>query len=165
MPTTMENLKVAFAGESQANRKYLAYAERAEKDGFPTVARLFRAAAEAETIHAIGHFKAMGGVNSTLENLKDAVQGETYEYTEMYPPMLEQAKKENHKGKTMIGFAELAEKVHAELYRQALAAVQAGHDLADAEIYICPVCGDIHIGKPDANCAICGVKPDKYRRI
>ncbi|HAR44470.1 MAG TPA: rubrerythrin [Bdellovibrionales bacterium] len=165
MPTTMENLKVAFAGESQANRKYLAYAEKAEKDGYPTVARLFRAAAEAETIHALGHFKAMGGVNSTLENLKDAVNGETYEYTEMYPPMLEQARLENHKGKTMISFAEQAERVHAELYKQALAAVEAGHDLKNAEIYICPVCGDIHIGEPNANCPICGVKPDKYRKV
>ena len=92
MPTTQENLAVAFAGESQANRKYLAFAQAAEKEGFPQIARLFRAAADAETIHALAHLRNMGGVGTTLENLEAAVAGETYEYTEMYPPMVEQAK-------------------------------------------------------------------------
>src|SRR5512136_3065070 len=129
MPTTHENLSVAFAGESQANRKYLAFARAAEKEGFPQVARLFRAAAEAETIHALAHFQNLGGVGTTLENLKAAVAGETYEYSEMYPPMVEQAKAEGHRGKTMLGFANEAEKVHARLFRQALEAMQAGKDL------------------------------------
>lgn len=165
MPNTMENLKTAFAGESQANRKYLAFAEKAEKDGFPQVARLFRAAADAETIHAMGHLRAMGLVGSTLDNLQAAVEGETYEYKEMYPPMLALAEKENHKAKTMFKWAELAEKVHADLYVQAVAAVKAGHDLAGTEIYICPTCGDLHIGKPGRDCPICGVKAEKYRLV
>lgn len=165
MPNTTENLKTAFAGESQANRKYLCYAEKAAKDGYQQVARLFRAAAEAETIHAMAHFKAMGAVKDTLENLKDAVGGETYEYTEMYPPMVKQAEAENHKGKTMLRWAELAEQVHAELYQKALEAVKAGHDLEGMEIYLCPVCGDLHIGKPDRDCPICGVKAERYRAV
>src|SRR6266545_2741782 len=97
MPTTNENLAVAFAGESQANRKYLAYARQAEKEGLAQIARLFRAAAEAETLHALAHFTNMGGVGTTLQNLENAVSGETYEYTEMYPPMVDQAKAEGHK--------------------------------------------------------------------
>lgn len=162
MVTTHENLKAAFAGESQANRKYLAFAKKAEKDGFPQVARLFRAAAEAETIHAHGHLNAMGGVRSTLENLQEAVAGETYEYKEMYPPMLDQAKKDNHRAKTMFGYALQAEEVHAELYAMALAAVKEGRDLDAAEIYLCPVCGHVEIGKPTSKCPICGLPADKY---
>jgi rubrerythrin len=162
MATTSENLKTAFAGESQANRKYLAYAKKADKDGFPTVARLFRAAAEAETIHAHGHLNAMGGIRTTLENLQDAAAGETHEFQEMYPPMLEEATKENHRAKTMFNYAVQAEEVHARLYELAVAAVKAGHDLSDAEIYLCPVCGHIEIGKPNAKCPICGLPADKY---
>ena len=124
MKTTMDNLKEAFAGESQANRKYLAYSKKAATEGYPQVAKLFKAAAEAETIHALAHFQAMGGVKSTLENLKDAVAGETYEYKEMYPPMLEQATSDSHRAKTMFGFALKAEEVHAKLYAKALAALE-----------------------------------------
>jgi rubrerythrin len=164
MPTTMENLANAFAGESQANRKYLAFAARAERDGFPKIAALFRTAAEAETIHAHGHLKAMGGVKTTLENLKEAVGGETYEYTEMYPPMLEQAEAEGHKARRMFGFALLAEKVHADLYEMALAAAEAGTDL-DAEFWLCPICGNIELKKPDAPCTICKAKPEKFVQL
>ncbi len=165
MTTTIEDLKTAFAGESQANRKYTAYARKAEKDGHPQIARLFRAAAEAETIHALGHFNAMGGVASTLDNLKDAVKGETYEYKEMYPPMLEQAEKEDHRAKKMFGFALKVEKVHAELYQKAVEALNAGKDLEGTEIYLCPVCGDLHIGKPTEKCVICGLPAEKYEKI
>src|SRR5512137_389423 len=105
MASTETDLKVAFAGESQANRKYLAFAKKAEQEGFANVARLFRTAAEAETIHALGHFAALDMVQSTAENLKAAVAGETYEFQEMYPPMLSQAQTENHKGKRMINLA------------------------------------------------------------
>src|SRR5512143_4038122 len=112
MPNTIENLKVAFAGESQANRKYLAFARQADKEGFPQIAKLFRAAAEAETLHALAHLANMGGIGTTLENLRGAVSGETYEFTEMYPPMVEQAQRENHKARYMLGFANAAEKVH-----------------------------------------------------
>jgi rubrerythrin len=165
MTTTADNLATAFAGESQANRKYLAFAQKAEKEGFASIARLFRAAAEAETIHALGHFYNMGGVGSTLENLKAAVAGETYEYTTMYPPMLEQALAEGHKAKIMFGFALKAEEVHAKLYSAALKAIESGKDLEGAEIYLCPVCGDIEIGKPTAKCPICGAPAEKYRKI
>jgi len=165
MPTTHENLSVAFAGESQANRKYLAFARAAEKEGFPQVARLFRAAAEAETIHALAHFQNLGGVGTTLENLKAAVAGETYEYSEMYPPMVEQAKAEGHRGRTMLGFANEAEKVHARLFRQALEAMQAGKDLSQMDVYLCPVCGDLEFGSPPERCPICGAPASRYQKV
>src|SRR5512134_1762245 len=135
MPSTQENLGVAFAGESQANRKYLAFARQAEKEGYPQIAKVFRAAAEAETLHALAHFTNMGGVGTTLQNLESAVKGETYEFTEMYPPMVEQAKAEGHRAKTMLGFAAAAERVHAGLFQQALDAMKAGKDLSQMEVF------------------------------
>jgi rubrerythrin len=165
MPTTQENLAVAFAGESQANRKYLAFARAAEKEGYPQIARLFRAAADAETIHAHAHLQNMGGVGSTLENLKAAVAGETYEFSEMYPPMVEQAKKEGHKAKTMLGFANEAERVHARLFSQALEALQSGKDLSQMDVFLCPVCGDVEFGLPPDKCPICGAPGSKYQKI
>ena len=165
MPTTEENLKSAFAGESQANRKYLAFANKAARDGFPNVARLFKATAEAETIHAHGHLRALDGVKTTAENLKSAIDGETYEFSNMYPPMLEQAVKEGHKAKLMFGYAVEAEKVHAERYKAALDAVTAGKDLDSGEVYLCPVCGHIEFRTPAGKCPICGVAPDKYVRV
>ncbi len=163
MPTTMEDLAVAFAGESQANRKYLAFARQAEKEGFAQVARLFRTAAEAETIHALAHLGNQGGIGSTLQNLEAAVHGETYEYTEMYPPMVEQARAEGHKAKTMLGFALAAEKVHARLFQQALDAIKAGKDLSKMEVYLCPVCGDIEFGILPEKCPICGAPKTKFQ--
>jgi rubrerythrin len=165
MPDTMENLKTAFAGESQANRKYLAYAKKADQDGFPNVARLFRAAAEAETTHALGHFQAMGAVRSTADNLRDAVGGETYEFEQMYPPMVKLAENEGHKAKTMFGFAVKAEAVHAALYATALEAVLAGKDLDASEIYVCPVCGHVELGGTPEKCPICGVKGEKFQKV
>ena len=165
MPTTQENLAVAFAGESQANRKYLAFAQAAEKEGYAQIARLFRAAADAETIHAHGHLRNMGGVGSTLENLRAAVAGETYEYSEMYPPMVEQAKAENHKAKTMLGWANEAEKVHARLFREALAAMESGKDLSKMDVYLCPFCGDVEFGEPPEKCPICGAPAAKYVKV
>jgi len=135
------HLNTAFAGESQANRKYLAFSQKAAKEGFANVARLFKAAAEAETVHAMGHLRAMGAVGSTAENLKAAFAGETYEYQQMYPPMLETARKEGHQAKTMFAFALKAEEVHARLYAEALKAVESGKDLETAEFYLCPICG------------------------
>ena len=165
MPTTLENLATAFAGESQANRKYLAYARKADQEGLPQIARVFRAAAEAETIHALGHFNNLGGVGSTLQNLKDAVAGETYEYTEMYPPMLAQAEQEGHKAKVMFGFANKAEKVHAGLFQQALSALQSGADLSQMDVYLCPFCGDIEFGKVPDKCPICGAPAAKFVKV
>lgn len=160
MPTTEENLKTAFAGESQANRKYTAFSRKAEKDGLPNVAKLFKATAEAETTHALGHLAAMDGINSTAENLGEAISGETYEFTEMYPPMFEQAEAEGHKAKTMFKWALEVEKVHAKLYTRALEAVKAGKDL-DVEAYLCPVCGFIELGKREDKCPVCGMPGDK----
>ncbi len=162
MSESEKNLKEAFAGESQANRKYLAFAKKAEQDGFPNISRLFRTAAEAETIHAHGHLSAMDGVKSTAENLEAAVGGETYEYKEMYPPMLRQAEAENHRAKRMFGYAVKAEAVHAKLYQMALDAVRGGKDLAETRFYLCPICGNIEMGTPPASCPICGAKKEKF---
>ena len=107
----------------------------------------------------------MGGGGSTVENLQAAIAGETYEYSEMYPPMVEQARSENHKAKTMLEYANQAERVHADLYRQALAALQAGKDLDAMDIYLCPVCGHLEFGKPPEKCPICGVPAARYQKI
>jgi len=165
MATTPENLKDAFAGESQANRKYLAFAKQAEEDGFPNIARLFRTTAEAETIHAHGHLAALGGVKATAENLQAAIGGETYEYTQMYPPMLTQATADKHAAKRMFGYAVRAEAVHAKLYTLALEAVKQGKDLAETRFFLCPVCGHIELGQPPASCPICGALEDEFVQV
>ncbi len=165
MSKTEQNLKDAFAGESQANRKYLAFAKRAEQDGFPNIARLFRTAAEAETIHAHGHLEALGAVGSTAQNLEAAVGGETYEYSEMYPPMLKQAIEDKHKARRMFGYALKAEAVHAKLYEMALKAAKQGKDLAEASFYLCPVCGHIEVGQPPASCPICGTPDSEFVQV
>ncbi len=165
MPTTHENLKVAFSGESQANRKYLAFAMQAEKDGLPQIAKLFRTAADAETIHALAHLKNMGGVGSTLENLRASVAGETYEYRDMYPPMVAEAEKEGHKARHMLAWANQVEKVHAGLFGQALSALESGADLTQMDVYLCPVCGDIEFGVLPDKCPVCGAPASKYQKI
>ena len=165
MATTESNLKEAFAGESQANRKYLAFARKAEQEGFKNVARLFRTTAEAETIHALAHLGAMDGIGSTADNLRAAVAGETYEYTEMYPPMLQQAIAEDHRARRMFGYATKAEAVHAQLYQMALDAVAQGRDLSETQFYLCPVCGHIELGAPPDSCPICGAKGSKFTQI
>ena len=165
MSTTENNLKEAFAGESQANRKYIAFAKKAEVEGFINVARLFRTAAEAETIHAMGHLSALGAVGTTVENLRAAFAGETHEYTEMYPPMLAQANAEDHKAKRMFGFAAKAEAVHARLYQMALDAVAQGKDLAETSFYLCAVCGHIEMGQPPSVCPICGAPSTRFQKV
>jgi rubrerythrin len=160
-----DNLKEAFAGESQANQKYRAFAKKAERDGFPNIAKLFRTTAEAERIHAEGHITALEGIGSTAENLTAAIDGETYEYTEMYPPMLQQAEADQHRAKRMFGWAVKAEAVHAELYKRALAAAESGEDLSEMNYYLCPVCGHIEFGNPPDNCPICGAKGSKYVQV
>jgi rubrerythrin len=156
MATTKDNLKEAFAGESQANQKYRAFAKKAEKDGFVNIAKLFRTTAEAERIHAEGHLKALDMIQSTAENLQAAINGETYEYTEMYPPMVDLAEADGHKAKTMFKFAVDAERVHAEIYKKALEAVQKGVDLDTGDFYLCPVCGYIEVGSAPEKCPVCG---------
>ena len=165
MPTTTDNLKEAFAGESQANQKYRAFAEKAEKDGLPNIARLFRTTAEAEKIHAAGHLKALDGIGSTAENLQAAIDGETFEFEKMYPPMLETAIEEGHKAKTMFKFAVEAEAVHAKLYSLALEAAKNGEDLTEVDFYLCPVCGYIEFGTPPENCPVCGLKGERFVQV
>ncbi|MFA7270830.1 MAG: rubrerythrin family protein [Sterolibacterium sp.] len=161
MATTQENLKEAFAGESQANQKYRAFAKKAEQDGFLSVAKLFRLTAEAERIHAEGHLKALDGVGSTADNLQAAISGETFEFSTMYPPMVMQAHADGHKAKRMFEYAVAAEEVHAKIYQLALEAVKQGKDLA-ADFYLCPVCGYIEMGHPEKPCPVCGTKPEKF---
>jgi rubrerythrin len=161
---TEKNLQDAFAGESQANRLYLAFAKKADAEGYPMIAKLFRAAAEAETIHAHAHLRVLGRVKSTLENLQTAADGEAYEYKTMYPDFLKDAEAESQKA--AIGsftFAMKAEKIHNELYLKALASLKAGKDLSTMKIYLCPLCGNVEIGEDgDAKCEICGTPREKF---
>jgi len=163
MSKTMNNLAEAFAGESQANRKYLAFAKKAEQDGFPQVAKLFRAAAEAETVHAHAHLREMGGIKTTKENLEAAIGGEPHEFEAMYPGMIEDAKAEGNQGALRsFMFANEVEKIHADLYKKALAAL--GNN-ADVEYYVCQVCGNtVENGAPD-ECPICGAKKQAFKKI
>ncbi len=163
---TSENLQDAFAGESQANRRYLAFAKKADSDGFPQIAKLFRAAAEAETIHAHAHLRAMDGIKSTEENLKVAVEGERYEFQEMYPGFLGTAQQEGNK-RAEIGFAHAceAEEVHHNFYKKALESVQNGSDLETISVYVCPVCGNIEFGTPPEKCAICNAPGEKFFEV
>lgn len=164
MSKTLENLAAAFAGESQANRKYLAFADKAESEGKPGVAKLFRAAAAAETIHAHGHLRLMKGINSTEENLKEAIAGETHEFKDMYPEMIKEAEAEGEKAALRyFGFANEAEKIHAELYTKALEA--DGDVFAEAEFYICSVCGHTQDGEATEKCPICGAAPKAYQKV
>jgi len=165
MPSTEENLRNAFAGESQAFQKYTAFAEKAEREGLKNIARLFRTTAQAERIHATGHLHALDDVGSTSENLKAAIAGETYEFTEMYPPMLNRAEADNHKAKRMFGYAAKAEEVHAKLYTLALQAAEKGQDLQATDFYLCPVCGYIEFGKAPEECPVCGAKGAKFMQI
>ena len=162
MSNTIDDLKTAFAGESQAFQKYTAYAKKAVADGLPNIAKLFEATAQAELIHAAGHLKALDKIQSTLDNLQDAIDGETHEFTEMYPPMLQEATTENHKARVMFGFAVAAEEVHAGLYQKALEAVREGKDLEVTDFYLCPVCGYIELGVRPERCPICNTKGEKF---
>jgi rubrerythrin len=162
---TTDDLKEAFAGESQANQKYRAFAKKAEQEGLPNIARLFRTTAEAERIHAEGHLRSLAGIGPTAGNLKQAIEGETYEFTSMYPPMLERAEAEGNRAKIMFAYAMKAEAVHAEAYKLALEAVERGEDLAQAKFYLCPVCGHIEFGVPPEKCPICGSLGAKYVAI
>jgi rubrerythrin len=163
MTKTRENLQEAFAGESQANRKYLAFAKKADSEGHPQVARLFRAAAEAETIHAHNHLKALDGIQSTEENLKEAVAGETHEFKNMYPAMIEAAQTDgDKKAERTFRFANEVEKVHADLYQKYMDNLGG---LEETEIYICPVCGyTVETEAPDA-CPVCGAKKPSFYKV
>ena len=163
MEKSIKDLKEAFAGESQANRRYLAFAEKADRDGYPQVARLFRAAAEAETVHALNHLRALKAVQATAENLKEAVAGEVAEFEKMYPGMIAAAQAEGQKeAERSFNFANEVEKVHARLFKKALETLEA-KELVD--IFVCPICGYTVEGEPPDNCPVCNAKKKLFRRI
>jgi rubrerythrin len=163
---TSENLQAAFAGESQANRKYTAFARQAEADGFPQIAKLFRAAAEAETVHALNHLRVMGGVADTGANLQAAIAGEGFEFREMYPKFLAEAQAEGNRGAIQTFRGALAvEEIHHNLYSEALAAYSGGKDLGDEAVFVCGVCGyTVRGGAPD-RCPVCGAPKAKFSEV
>lgn len=163
MSNTEKNLQDAFAGESQANRKYLAFAKKAETEGYKQIAKLFRATAEAETVHAINHLRALGGIKSTKENLEAAIGGETYEFQNMYPQMIENAKSEgNKKAEITFKYANAVEKIHAELYRKALENLGKNPEV---DYYVCQVCGNTFEGEPPDKCPICGSSKKMFKKV
>ena len=164
MSKTEDNLWEAFAGESQANRKYLAFAKKADNEGYPQVARLFRAAAEAETVHAHAHLRTLGGVKTTAENLKSAIEGETHEFKEMYPAMIEEAEKEGNKlAVRSFSFANDVEKVHAGLYEKALEGLENPKDV-DC-YYVCSVCGFTCEDEPPEKCPVCSALAKAFNKV
>ncbi len=166
MYKTEGNLQAAFAGESQANRRYLFFADRAEKEGYPQVARLFRAAAEAETVHARNHFNAMDGVGSTKDNLMAASMGEHYEFTRMYPPFIAAAEEENNqRAQTAFEYANDVEQIHHRLFEEVLKAVNDRQPLKNEPYFVCPVCGNTVGGVAPDKCPICGTAGDKFKRV
>ena len=163
---TTENLKAAFAGESQANRKYLAFAKKADVDGYPQIAKLFRAAADAETVHAHAHLRVLGGVKGTVENLEAAIEGEGVEFKEMYPGYVAEAEADGNRaaGRT-FRFALDVEKVHYDLYSGALKAAKTGEDLPAASIHVCDVCGYTVAGGAPDHCPVCGAKKERFFEV
>jgi rubrerythrin len=163
MTKTDENLKSAFAGESQANRRYLAFAKKAEEEGFTQVAKLFKAAAEAETVHALNHLRITGQIKSTLENLDTAVSGETFEFKEMYPRYIDTAKQEGNKQATWsFDVANQVEQVHAKLFTKAIDALKSKKPMEKVDYYMCSVCGNTFEGEAPDRCPICGTPKEKF---
>jgi len=166
MDKTAENLKNAFAGESQANRRYLAFAQKADEEGHPQVARLFRAAAEAETVHALNHIRTMGGVKTTAENLNAALSGETFEFKQMYPDYIKMAKQENNaQAAWSFNVANQVEQIHANLYTKAINALKSGKEPPKAEYYVCSVCGNTVENEAPEKCPICGAPKSKFFKV
>jgi rubrerythrin len=164
MSKTMDDLATAFAGESQARNKYLAFAKKADAEGYPQIARLFRAAAQAEFVHAQNHFRAMEGILSTPENLKAAIAGENYESVTMYPPFVADAVAEgNKKAQTSFEFALAVEKTHEALYTEALMCMDEPQD--SFEYYVCPVCGHTHKRNAPDRCPVCGATGSRFEKI
>jgi rubrerythrin len=162
--TTQDNLKEAFAGESQANRKYLAFADKAEQEGYKQVAKLFRAAADAETVHAKNHLRVMGDVGKTIDNLKSAVSGETAEFKDMYPKFIQQAKKEKASDAAILSFdvANQVEKIHAGLYQKALDNLGKNKE---TEYYVCQICGNTVEGDAPDKCPICNAPKSMFKKV
>jgi rubrerythrin len=166
MANTSENLQAAFAGESQASRKYTYFAERADKEGQAQIARLFRAAAEAESVHARNHLNALNGIRATADNLKEAISGEHHEFTEMYPGFLAQAKTEaNSKAEKSFDYANKVEKVHHGLYQQALKDLEAGKKLDSKPIFVCQICGYTVEGEAPDKCPVCNALKANFKKV
>ena len=166
MTKTTEHLQEAFAGESQANRRYLAFAKKADAEGYPQIARLFRAAAEAETVHAHAHLRALKGIGTTLENLKTAIAGEGHEFRSMYPEFIADAEAEKATA-ALVSFknAMAVEQTHHDLYSAALASLEGGKDLQPEAIYVCQVCGHTHVGGAPDRCPVCGAGKDRFTEV
>jgi rubrerythrin len=163
MSKTEINLKEAFAGESQANRKYLAFAKKADAEGYKQVAKLFRATADAETVHALNHLKELAGVKTTKENLKAAIGGETYEVESMYPPMIQDAMTEVQKGaQNSFTYAYEVEKIHAALYKKAFETLGKNDEV---DYYVCQICGNTVEGEPPDQCPICKAMKKMFKKI
>ena len=163
MSKSEQHLRDAFAGESQANRKYLAFAEKAEKEGYPQVAKLFRAAGAAETVHAHAHLRALGEIGTTEDNLKVAVEGETHEFKNMYPEMIADAQEEGNKtAERSFVYANEVEQVHAKLYQNALDNLDS---LEETDYHVCSVCGMTVENEPPDNCPVCGAPASAFFKV
>jgi rubrerythrin len=163
---TNDNLKKAFAGESQANRKYTAFSIKAVEEKFFNTARLFRAIAEAETVHALNHLRAMNAVKSTKENLQEALSGEIYEFTEMYPDFIKTASEEKSStANVSFNFANQVEKLHGKLYEKALESIENGKDIETKMVFVCGVCGCTIENEAPGICPVCGAPKDKFKKI
>ena len=166
MNKTTENAQAAFAGESQANRKYLFFAEKADKEGHRQIARLFRAAAEAETVHARNHLNVLEGIQSTVDNLQEAIGGEHHEYTQMYPEFIQQAEAESEsKARNSFDLANRVEKIHHGLFRAALGMLENKQAMEDKTFYVCQVCGNTVEGEAPDKCPICGVPHKMFKPV
>ncbi len=166
MPKTNENVQYAFAGESQANRKYLFFADKAEEEGHKQAARLFRAAAEAETVHARNHLRVMQGIKSTKDNLAAAISGEHHEFTQMYPGFIKEADAEGQtQAKRSFDMANQVEKIHHGLFQAALDNLNKGKAVDDKPFFVCQVCGNTVEGSAPDKCPICGASAKMFKRV
>ena len=165
MNETQKNLKAAFSGESRANRRYLAFAKKAEEEGYVQVAKLFKAAAEAETVHALNHLRIAGNVKSTVENIKAAISGETHEFKNMYPDFIDIAKQEGNKQAAWsFNVASKVEQIHANLFKKVSEAIDSSQKLEQIDYFVCSVCGNTVEGSPPAKCPICGALKEQFFR-
>lgn len=166
MTKTIENLKSAFAGESQANRHYVAFAQKADEEGYPQIAKLFRAAAEAETVHALNHTRIIGEIGTTTDNLTAAIEGETFEYKQMYPEYLKTAKQEkNTQAAWSFNVANQVEQIHANLFTKAAKALQIGKEPAKVDYHVCSICGNTVENEAPEKCPICGAPKAKFFKV
>jgi len=166
MNKLQDNLREAFAGESQANRRYIAFARKAVQEGFPQVAKLFRAAAEAETVHALNHLKRRNEIKSTLENLETAVSGETFEYTKMYPQYIKEAEaEENRPAVWSFNVANKVEQIHAGLFSKAINALKNGRDLGKRDFFVCSICGNTVENTAPEKCPFCNARKVHFSKV